>query len=248
MPAIEHVDQRSWPFDCVKIECWFHLDRDLADDAKRSKTHSSNMEKFGILLSAAVDNLAGCGHHSHSPDLGGDTGERQACSVGTGADGPRERLIRDVAQVGHGQANFGQSVVQVPKLDASLNGHQSAATADRPHHVQVFERNQHVVGTGDRGEAVTRAYRSHPTACGRCLLHDRLELSLAQRPFDVVGRAVLIASPVLPRGIRCRPETAHTPHQCLKSTGHSVAAPSSMNHMRSCFAIVGSTWAGASRT
>jgi len=118
--------------------------------------------------------------------------------VRRGGDRAGDRLLVDVAQVGHRQAVLGQRLAEGVHPNAGLDADQAAARIGVEQRAHAIEAQQGAVGERGGRERVARPRDAH-AASGRDGAFDGAhDLSDPGGPFDRGGLAALITGPVAP--------------------------------------------------
>jgi hypothetical protein len=106
-----------------------------------------------------VLHFARTGDQGDRLDAGGESGVGLTTAVRTGGNGPGDRLLVDIAEIGHRQAVLGQEPVEPVERHAGL--HRDQVAGDRDRFAQPVQQQPPIVGDCDVGERVPAADRLH---------------------------------------------------------------------------------------
>lgn len=97
------------------------LQGDGDDEARSAQPALARLEEVAVLRVGAAEHLARRQHDVQREDHGGDHAELDAGTVGGRGDDPRDGLVRNRAEVGHGEAVLGEDFVQDVQADAAFD-------------------------------------------------------------------------------------------------------------------------------
>jgi hypothetical protein len=118
--------------------------------------------------------------------------------VGGGGDRPGDRLLVDVAQVGHRQPVLGQRPAESVQADPGLDADEAAARIGVEQRIHAIEAQQRAVGEHGRRERVARSRDAHTTSRRDGALDRARDLPDPGGPLQRGGLAALITRPVAP--------------------------------------------------
>jgi hypothetical protein len=193
--ALEDLGQRQRRIDAAQGEGGHRLQRDLHDDPERA---DRDPRREQLLTAVDVDDRPAGGDQAQRADLRGDVAQRRAGAVRRRRDRPGDRLLVDVAQVGHGQPVLGQRVAEGVQADARLDAHEPAARVGVEQRAHAIQAQQRAVGEDGRRERVARPRDADAAARRDRALDGAHDLAHRSRPFDRRRLAALITGPVAP--------------------------------------------------
>ena len=167
---------------------------DLCNDPQRPQRHPGGIEHLRPPFGVAFDRLAVGGDQGHGRDVAVQRRQADPRAVGRRRDGPGNRLLVDVRQVGHRPAPGSQRRSQRAQPGPSLDHGGVAFPTDDAR--QRIQRHQCAVGRRQSGEAVPcpdRPDRTH----GGLQPRRQLALILGRQPLGRIG--VLDTRPVAPQ-------------------------------------------------
>ncbi len=139
---VEDVVERFDGLPGVQAEGRDALQGHLGDDPQRAESDTCDAQQVGVEathLAATVDQL-------HPDDGRRQVAEAEAGAVGGGGDGAGDRLLVDVAQVGHRQPDSGERLVQGVQADPGLDTDPAGRHVDVEHAGHPVERHLDPVG------------------------------------------------------------------------------------------------------
>jgi hypothetical protein len=138
--ALEDLGQRDRRVHAAQREGRHRLQRHLGHDPERPDGDARGEQ---LLAAVELDRLPGGRDQAQRADLRGDVAQSDAGPVRRGRDGARDRLLVDVAEVGHRQPVLRQRLAQGMQAHARLDPHEPAraiGVEQRSHAVEADER------------------------------------------------------------------------------------------------------------
>ena len=156
---LEHAGERFRPFDCVQQKGRDDGEGHLGDDPQRPEAEAGRLEEVRLPVGSAVDDGPVGEDDTQAPDPGGQPREAQAGAVRPRAERAGDRLAVDVAEVGQGEAELGELVIEDAQRSACADGGLAPGCVDRRDSGESTEPQLNAVGDGHAGERVAGADR-----------------------------------------------------------------------------------------
>ena len=189
---VEQVVERLDGLAGVQPERRHALQGHLGDDPQCAEADPGDAEQVAVdttYVAATIDQL-------HPDDSGRQVAEVETGAVGGGGDGAGDRLLVDVAKVGHRQRDRRQRLVQRVQPDPRLDADTAGRRVDLEHAGHAVEGDLDAIGRRRRGERVPGADRLDPPTGFVCPADDVGELVDRPRLGALGGDPALVAGPV----------------------------------------------------
>ena len=193
--TVEDLGQRHRRVDAAQREGRHRLQRDLGDDPQRA---DGDARREQVVAAVEVDHRAARGDQAHGAHLRGDVAQRHTGAVRGGGDRAGDRLLVDVAQVGHRQPVLGERLAEGVQADTGLDADQAAARVGVQQRAHAIEAQQRAVGEHGGRERVARPRDAHAASGRDRALDGAHDLPDRGGPLDRGGLAALITGPVAP--------------------------------------------------
>ena len=193
--------QRHRQVGPMEVEGGHRLEGDSGDHAERADRDTGRAQKVQAVTAAVdLEQLPVGGDQVQRHDLGRQVRHLRAGAVGAGRDRPGDRLLIDVTEVGHGQAEPVEFAVEVGQNRATPDLDQASREVGIENPGEAGHVDHQVLADRGGGEGVTGSRHGDPAPGVGGRSDQLLELGPAGRLADLLRRAALVAGPVGPYG------------------------------------------------